>query len=231
MLSLGFSNIIITDNNFDDEHLSTLFSFLTSHGFRRIIFTVDHDVSSTPLSLHLAVKKKLYQTIHKHKPRGVSVWLESNIIMSHDSIYESQISRLSIKRSNFLLTSFPVFDCGDWIDSSLNYLLYKQKKSPCFISFERNILTYPEDFVRHLINTRCSCFMIDLNAFAVPKVIPYINELIDANAVIIPGICGVLDDYTALNEKLSYFRGKIGIPNYTKLLINSSKSSKLLLGL
>lgn len=231
MLSLGFSNVIVSDNNFDDEHLKHLFSFLVDRGFRRIIFAVDHDVSTTPLSLHLEYKKSLFETISKCKPRGISVWLESNIIMSHDSIYESQISRLSIKKTNYLLTSFPIFDYGDWIDSTLNYLLYKQKKSPCFISFERNILTYPDEFVRHLISTRCSCFMLDLNSFAVPKVIPYINDLINANAVIVPGICGVLNDYTALDDKLSYFRGKIGRPNYTKLLVNSSKSSKLLLGL
>ena len=231
MISLGFSNVIITDNNFDDNHLEHLFSFLCEYGFKRIIFTVDHDVSTTPLALHIESKKIIYKKLCAHKPRGISICLESNIIMSHDSIYESQISRLSIKKTNFLLTSFPVFDHGDWIDSTLNHLLYKQKKFPCFMSFERNILTYPEPFVKHLIGTRCSCFMLDINSFACPGVIPYINDLVNANAVIIPGICGVLDDYTALDEKLFYLSKQIGRLNYTKLLVNSTKSTKLLLGI
>ena len=38
-------------------------------------------------------------------------------------------------------TEFPIFDGKDWIDSTLNYLLYKQKKNPVFISFEKNIFT------------------------------------------------------------------------------------------
>ena len=72
--------------------------------------------------------------------------------------------------------------------------------------------------------------MIDINSFAVPSIIPYIEYLIDANAVIIPGLCGVLSDYTALEDKLLYLKSCIGGLNYTKLLINSSKSSKILLG-
>ena len=121
------------------------------------------------------------------------------------------------------------FDGEDWIDATLNYLLYKQKKYPCFMSFERNITTYNEEFIKHLVSTRCSCFMIDINAFAVPRLIPYLNTMIDSNAVIIPGISGVLDDYTALEEKLDYFKNAVGRPNYTKLIVNSSKAGKLLL--
>ena len=159
----------------------------------------------------------------------MSVWLESNIIMTDESIYEKQISKLSIKKTNYLLTTFPLFDGEDWIDATLNYLLYKQKKYPCFMSFERNITTYNEEFIKHLVSTRCSCFMIDINAFAVPRLIPYLNTMIDSNAVIIPGISGVLDDYTALEEKLDYFKNAVGRPNYTKLIVNSSKAGKLLL--
>ena len=158
------------------------------------------------------------------------MWLESNVLMTRDSVYEKQINRLGFKPTDYLLVTYPCFDYGDWIDSSLNHLLYKQKKFPCFMSFERNISTYSDDFIRHLCVTRCSCFMIDINSFAVPSAIPYIKHLIDSNAVIIPGICGVLCDYTSLEDKLLYLKQCVGEYNYTKLLINSSKSSKILLG-
>ena len=230
-MSLGFSNIIVSDNNFNNDHIKDLFDFLMSHGFRRIIFSLDHDVTASSLAQHLETKKIYFERLRKYKPRGITVWLETNIIMSRESAYEKQLSRLSLKGSDFLLTTFPLFDADDWIDASLNYILYKQKKNPCFMSFERNILTYPDYFVKHLIKTRCSTFMLDINSFAVSKVIPYISELIDANDVIIPGICGVLDDYTALEDKLEHSKSQIGQLNYTKLLINSSKSSKLMLGI
>ena len=228
--SLGFSNVIVSDNNFNSEHLSELFDFFSYYGFRRIVFTLDHDVTSSTPSSHIKLKQEYFQLLKKIKPRGISVWLESNIIMGKDSIYEKQISRLSIKKSDYLLTTFPCFSGKDWIDPTLNYLLYKQKKYPCFMSFERNLATYEPEFLDHLITTRCSCFMIDINSFASPKIIPYINALIDANAVIIPGFCGVIDDYTSLDAKLDHLKAAIGQFNYTKLLVNSSKSSKILLG-
>jgi hypothetical protein len=229
--SLGFNNIIVSDNNFKEDHIKELFSFLCEYGFRRIIFSLDHDVTTTTISRHLDLKKSYFEIIQRNKPRGISVWLESNVLMSRDSIYEKQIERLGIKKTRFMLLSYPVFDHGDLIDSSINQLLYKYKKFPCFMSFERNISTYPVEFAKHLCSTRCSCFMIDINAFAMPSVIPYIEYLINSNAVIIPGFSGVISDYTALDDKLLYFKNCIGEYNYTKLLINSSKSNNILLGL
>lgn len=151
--------------------------------------------------------------------------------MTHDSIYEKQIARIGFKKTNYLFVTYPLFDYGDWIDSSINYLLYKQKKFPCFMSFEKIISTYPHDFVEHLSTTRCSCFVLDLNSFAVPSAIPHIEYLINSNAVIIPGLSGVISDYSSLEKKLAYFKNIIGEFNYTKLLVNSSKSTKILFGL
>ena len=99
------------------------------------------------------------------------------------------------------------------------------------MSFEKNIATYDEEFILHLITTRLSAFMIDLNSFANPKAIPYIKRLIDANAVIIPGISGVIEDYANLYGKLNYFRSIVGQPLYSKMIINSSKSTQIVFGL
>ena len=227
---MGFNNIIVSDNNFQEDHIKEIFSFLTELGFRRIVFSIDHDVTSTTISKHTELKKKYFDIIQSNKPRGVSVWLQSNVLMTRDSVYEKQIKRLGFSKTDYLLVSYPCFDYGDWIDSSINNLLYRQKKNLCFMSFERNISTYSEAFIKHLSVTRSSCFMIDINSFAVPSVIPYIEYLINANAVIIPGFCGVIYDYTSLDDKLLFLKERIGEYNYTKLLINSSKSTKILLG-
>jgi hypothetical protein len=228
---LGFNNVIVSDNNFQEDHIKELYSFLTDLGFRRIIFTLAHDVISTPITRHLELKKHCYEIIKRNKPRGISIWLESNILLTRESIYEDQIKRLDLKKTKYLLTTFPLFDADDWIDTTLNHMLYTKKKFPCFMSFDRNISTYPDAFVKHLCKTRCACFMIDINALTLPSVIPYVNYLIDSNAVIIPGFTGVIADYIALSDKLNFLKASIGQFNYTKLLVNSSISSKLLLGL
>ena len=228
--SLGLSNIIINNNDFTEENLRRVFDLLLFYGFRRVIFTLDHDVTTATLSSHLLEKKKCFSLLKRFKPRGMSVYLETNVVMSSDSIYEKQIRSLSVKATDFLFVSFPTFDGEDWIDQTLNYLLYKQRKFPCFMSFDRNISTYSSSFVDHLMKTRASCFMVDINSFAVPKLIPRLEQMIDNNSVIVPGICGHVDDYTALDSKLDYFRSSIGQPNFVKFLVNSSKAHLILLG-
>ena len=231
MRSLGFNNIIISNNVFLPSIIEDTTDFLVEHGFRRMFFLLNHDVTSEPLAFHLDDKKKLYERLNAYKPRGCHMQLETNIIMGNDSIYSEQISRLAIKKTKYLFVEFPIFNGRDWIDSTLNHLLYKQKKKPVFVSFEKNIATYDKEFVYHLINTRLATFMIDLNSFGNPNAIPFIKGLIDANAVIIPGMSGVIENYANLTGKLEYFRKQVGQPLFTKMLINSSKSSQIVFGL
>ncbi len=226
--SFGFSTVIVSNSDFSEDNLIKTFSLLENHGFRRIIFAVPHDVSSVTASRHVSYKKLLQSRVSKLSPRGILSATVSNILMTDQSIYEKQISRLSIKKSQYLPIEFPIFNGKDWIDSSLNYLLYKQKKKPLFISFDRNIATYEPSFTEHLIHTRLAAFMLDMNAMTNPAYIEYVKMLVDTNAVIIPGISGVLDDYSALYEKFLFLRESIEDNNYAKMIINSSRGSKMI---
>ena len=139
--------------------------------------------------------------------------------------------RRILKNINFFC-EFPLFNGRrEWIDPSLNYLLYTQKKKPVFVSFEKVIATYDGELVDHLINTRLAAFMIDVNSFANPNAIPYIKKLIEANTVIIPGMSGVMENYANLSSKIEYFKDCVGQPLFSKLLVNSSKSSQLVFGI
>ena len=231
MQSLGFSNAIISNGIFNEDVISSEIELMRENGFRRIIFALDHDVTSGTVSQYLDRKKKISKIISRATPRGLVSAVCANVLMTNDSVYEKQLSRLAISKTQYIFVEFPAFNGKDWIDSTLNYLLYKQKKKPVFISFEKNIATYDEDFILHLISTRLSAFMIDLNSFANPKAIPYIKKLIEANAIIIPGMSGVIEDYTCLCDKLNYFKSIVGQPLYSKMIINSSKSTQIVFGL
>lgn len=226
MQSFGFSTVIVSNNDFSDDNLIKTFSLLENHGFRKIIFTLSHDVSSATASRHIADKKILQAKVSRMSPRGISAKVVSNVLMTNEAIYEKQISRLSVRKSQYLLFELPIFDGEDWIDSSLNYLLYKQKKKPLFLSFDKNLVTYKPSFAEHLIHTRLAAFMLDMNAMANPSMLGYLKNLIDANAIIIPGVSGVLDDYSGLFEKFSYLNENIGKNAYAKMIINSSRGSK-----
>ena len=226
MYSLGFSNLIVSNSIFDPKATSLTTSFMKDHGFKRFFYAVPHDVRFSSPQIHISKKKNI-----EAKIKDSSVCVVSNILMQPESVYEKQISRLSNLKTQYLFVEFPIFDGKDWIDPTLNYLLYKQKKNPVFISFEKNIATYDRDFLLHLISTRNAAFMIDLNAFANPNMIPYIEMMIDSNSIIIPGMSGVLEDYTNLYDKLEFFKSNIGQLNYTKLIVNSNKSTQIVFGL
>ena len=231
MQSLGFSNVIVSNNVFNKDVISYEMQLMQEYGFRRMIFALNHDVTSDTVSQYIEKRNEISKLINSSAPRGALAMLTPNLLMTKDSVYEKQISRLAIRKTQYVFVEFPAFDGKEWIDSTLNYLLYKQKKKPVFMSFEKNIATYDEEFILHLITTRLSAFMIDLNSFANPKAIPYIKRLIDANAVIIPGISGVIEDYANLYGKLNYFRSIVGQPLYSKMIINSSKSTQIVFGL
>ena len=231
MQSLGFSNVIISNSVFNKDVISYEMQLMQEYGFRRMIFALNHDVTSDTVSQYIEKRNEISKLINSLAPRGAVTMLTPNLLMTKDSVYEKQISRLAIRKTQYVFVEFPAFDGKEWIDSTLNYLLYKQKKKPVFMSFEKNIATYDEEFILHLITTRLSAFMIDLNSFANPNAIPYIKRLIDANAVIIPGISGVIEDYANLPGKLNYFRSIVGQPLYSKMIINSSKSTQIVFGL
>lgn len=231
MQSLGFSNVIVSNSVFNKDIISYEMQLMQEYGFRRMIFALNHDVTSDTVSQYIEKRNEISKLINSSAPRGALAMLTPNLLMTKDSVYEKQISRLAIRKTQYVFVEFPAFDGKEWIDSTLNYLLYKQKKKPVFMSFEKNIATYDEEFILHLITTRLSAFMIDLNSFANPKAIPYIKRLIDANAVIIPGISGVIEDYANLYGKLNYFRSIVGQPLYSKMIINSSKSTQIVFGL
>jgi len=231
MRNLGFSNVIISNDDFKPDDLELTVQRLTDVGFKRLFFAKGHDVTSLPLCAHKKVLKETSALLKNIKHSGASLHLISNILMTTESIYEDQISKLSPKNSQYIFVDYPAFDGKLWIDSSLNYLLYKQKKMPVFMSFEKNIATYDKDFLSHILSTRLAVFMIDLNSFANPNAIPYLKRLIKKDVVIIPGVSGNIGNYSGLCEKMDIFRDSVGQELYTRMILNSSKSTKAVFGL
>lgn len=228
MQSFGFSTVIVSNDDFREDTLINTFSVLQMHGFRKIIFAVSHDISSVTVTTarHIERKKLLQARLSKLSLYGVSTSVVSNVLMSGFSVYERQISRLSLRGSQYLPMELPLFDCKDWIDPTLNYLLYKLKKKPLFISFDRNIATYDGALTEHLMNTRLATFMLDMNSMTNPSMLKYVKSLIDANAIIIPGISGVIEDYTCLYDKFLFLQQALGNDDYAKMIMNSSRGCR-----
>ena len=170
MRSLGFNNLVISNDIFSHDILRSTMDLSVEYGFRRIFFLLNYDPFSEPLSFHVDNKKKICDIIKNIKPRGLYSQVYTNLLFDKDTVYQKHIQRLSIRKTNFLFTELPLFNgCREWIDPSLNYLLYTQKKKPVFVSFEKVIATYDHELLDHIMKTRLSAFMIDLNSFSNTK--------------------------------------------------------------
>ena len=230
MESLGFSNLIIANSIYKPDILNTTVERMREYGFKRFFFTLDHDVTSRTISHYLEKRKQALKTIKEIIPRGCYYDVIPSIAASKDSIYEKQISRLSFKKTRYLPLQFPVFEAF-WIDAALRYLLYGRNKKPLFISFERNIATYDPGYIRRIVKNRSAAFMIDINSFANPNAIPHITSIIEKGSPIVLGLSSPIEDYPSLDIKMNYFKSVVGQDAYTKLILNSNKSSQSVFGL
>lgn len=231
MQSLGFSNIIVANACFTPIAVKATIDRMQEYGFKRFFFALDHDVTSKTISHHLGERTRLLDLIKEYVPRGVHYDVLSNVCMNENSVYEKQISRLGIRKTQYLSIQFPIFDGGFWLDASMRYLYFARNKKPLFISFERNIATYDPGYIRRAIKTRYAAFMIDINSFSNPNAIPYILQIIDKGSPIIPGISQPIEDYPALDVKMDYFKSVVGQDIYTKLILNSNRATEAVFGL
>ena len=231
MQSLGFSNLIIANYGFKPEILKITIDRMQEYGFKRFFFTLDHDVTTSTISHHLDERKRLLPLIKSYIPHGCYYDVLTNVCINQDSIYEKQISRLGIKKTQYLLLQFPVFDGGAWLDAAMRYLYFARNRKPLFVSFEKNIATYDPGYIRRAIKTRYAAFMIDINSFSNPNAIPYICQIIEKGAPIVLGLSSPIEDYPALDVKMNYFKSVVGQDVYTKLIINSNRATETVFGL
>ena len=231
MQSLGFSNLIIANSGFTPEALKTTTTRMQEYGFKRFFFALDHDVTTATISHHLDERKRLLALIKNHIPRGCYYDVITNVCMNKESVYEKQISRLGIKKTQYLFLQFPIFEGGAWLDSSMRYLYFARERKPLFVSFERNIATYDPGYIRRIIKNRNAAFMIDINSFSNPNAIPYISQIIDKGSPILLGLSSPIEDYPSLDIKMNYFKSTVGQDAYTRLLLNSNRSTQTVFGL
>ena len=231
MQSLGFSNLIIANSVFKPTLLKTTLDRMQDYGFKRFFFTLEHDVTMTTISRHLDDRKRLLPIIKDATPRGCYSDVLTNVAMNQNSVYEKQISRLGIKKTQYLPLQLPIFDGGVWLDASMRYLYFARERKPLFISFEKTIATYDPGYVRRAIKTRYAAFMIDINSFSNPSAIPYISQIIEKGAPILLGLSSPIEDYPALDVKMNYFKGVVGQDVYTKLILTSNRSTSTVFGL
>lgn len=227
---LGFNTIIIANDDYSEDAISETINRLKSYGFKNIIFALTQDVTLSTISEHLHKKNLILNRVKSIKPYGIFIDTLSSAFMSEAAVYEKQISRLQIRKTNYLPIELPVFTGQDWIDQSLNALLYKIKVKPLFMSFEKNIATYEETFIRHLINTRLSAFMIDINAFENPRTITFIKDIINSGRIIIPGMSNSLIHYANIEGKIKFFKDCIGEDLFSQMIYNSLKAPGIILG-
>ena len=231
MRSLGFSNLIIANSGFTADVLKTTVDRMLDYGFKRFFFTLDHDVTTATISHHLDERKRLLSLIKDYIPRGCHYDVITNVCMNQNSVYEKQISRLGIKKTQYLFLQFPIFEGGIWLDASMRYLYFARERKPLFVSFERNIATYDPGYIRRIIKNRNAAFMIDVNSFSNPNAIPYILQIIDKGSPIILGLTSPIEDYPALDVKMNYFKNAVGQNTYTKLLLDSNRATQSVFGL
>ena len=70
MQSLGFSNVIVSNSVFNKDIISYEMQLMQEYGFRRMIFALNHDVTSDTVSQYIEKRNEISKLINSSAPRA-----------------------------------------------------------------------------------------------------------------------------------------------------------------
>ena len=109
------------------------------------------------------------------------------------------------------------FSVDDWVNTDLNYLLYRQGITPIFSSFEGNMNTNDSHWIDHFIDSNKFPICLDLNYITALTSDLRIMQTLSENIVILPSMSHSFSDYDSRR-----------IDNYTKSLLKQTIIQNLL---
>lgn len=228
MSYLDFDYLIVSNRYLDLQSLKNTFSFFTSLGIRKFIIPLGFDRNIHTVPWMIRNIKNFKEYIRPIRPHGISVFICADIYMSDDIFYDKAMHRLTLGDSDMIFLKMPIFSPTDWINSELNYCLYKAKFNPIFTTFESNIRTAPYEFTDQLFTTHAFKYCLDLDYITSLESTPRISQAISNGISIFPCISRDVCHYQDIIRGFSDFRNRIGDKAYFSFCDNLRLSKQTL---
>ncbi len=226
MSFLAFDYLVISDAHLDTASLKDIFSFFSERGIRKFIFLLNFDRTLHTLSQIKDRQKKFNELLHSVRPHGTLVYSFLNVILSDGIVYDPSIESLFKKTSPFLFVKAPVLCDEAWVDSDLNYLLYKMHCQPILTFFEGNILTNSQARIDQMIRSKAYRMTLDLNYIMSLDAEVRMMQIISREISVFPSISHDLSNYVGIEKALEDYKDRLGEATYIRLCRNFWNSEK-----
>ena len=214
---LDFDYLIITNQYFSTDSLRSTVQFFVERGIRKFIFTLDFNRELRTVTWIMDRLKRLDELLKSFRPRSVSFYVCANLTLTEGVLYDPQLRRLCIDRSNLLFIQLPFFVDEAWIRSNLNHLLFERKISPIFTSFENNLQTNPSSLLESCLRSSFYRFAIDVNYLTALDSKPFVARVIDERIPILPCVSHSLPNYVGVDSAFAQLRQSLGEAQYFQL--------------
>lgn len=226
MSFLPFDYLVVSNPSLGFEAFKDTLSFFSDRGIRKFIFLLDFDRTLYTVAQIKDRQKKLNEHLQSIRPHGTLTDSFLNLILSDGIVYDPSIASLSSKMAPFLFVKAPVLCDASWVDSDLNYLLYKMKRQPILTSFEGNILTNSQTRIDQMIHSKAYRFCLDLNYLTSPDADPRMMQIISREISVFPSITHSLSNYVGIEKAFAQYKERLGEYTYARLCRNFWKTEK-----
>lgn len=217
---LPFDYLVVSNPPMDSDALKDLFSFFTEHGIRKFIFLLDFDRTRCTLSQIKERQKNLNARLRSIHPRGIIAETYLNLILSNGVVYDPSIASLFAKKTPFLFVKTPVMCDESWIDSDLNYLLYKMNLLPILTSFEENLRTNAHSRMDQILRSKAYRMTLDLNYITALDSDVRMMQIISREISVFPSITHDLSNYVGIEKAMLQYKSRLGDHTYGRLCRN-----------
>ena len=212
---LDFDTLLVCNQDFRQSALAGLFAFFGKLGIRKYIFVCELDLCAktfTQLRDRLsAVRSALCQA----KPHGVLLYLTPGFPLVKGLLSDPSLYRLA--PTVYTGIQLPLFGGDDWVEPELSYFLYQKHRLPLYLSFERNLATNSEAFVKRLSQVRSAMIAVDSNTLTANRMEKPLLSALRQKLFCIPCISNSLANYAGISSSYQSLRERLGEPDYRTL--------------
>ncbi len=179
----------ITANHKEDASfcLQSLSALKEAHSFTHFCLVNTYDASNDPLAVFLLHQRLTREALCKILPKDLSVSFSTRALLNPELAQESELEKLLLPHSNCLPVLLPLGAYPDWVDATLNQLLYKRRLRLLLTSFELYPIFYPQDVINRLLRIEGAIYQFNFRALSDTRMRACITTLLERKATVLLG--------------------------------------------
>ena len=213
---LDFTSLVISNDDYSLNSLRENVEFFHDIGIKKFIVTYSYNPSSDSNRTLYNGIRAIKENISTIRPRGAKIKLAVNVYLSSGASYNPMLKKLSFENSDKIFVQLPLFVDNAWLPQELNFLLYKQKLTPVFTSFEKNLISCDYEFASQLYKIQKSVFCLDLNYITSVNADGRVRQAMGRNTVILPSITDYVHSYYPIVSRFQILRERFGDKTYLR---------------